>query len=153
MYWGYIGIMENKMETTVVYWGYIGIMEKKMETTTMRLGVLNIAFLCDYHHGEFVFATSAGEGIWKYSHMFAEGSHGVWVWQIPTRGPSCREGPEAEALPPGPRAREASTNRHSGTLRIEPVVDSSRGLISHYEHAIARLWLVTLLVSPLTSQF
>ena len=30
--WGYIGIMENKMETTVVYWGYIGIMEKKMET-------------------------------------------------------------------------------------------------------------------------
>ena len=25
---GYIGIMENKMETTIVYWGYIGIMEK-----------------------------------------------------------------------------------------------------------------------------
>ena len=39
-YWGYIrvilgyfGIMEKKMETTMVYWGYIGIMEKKMETT------------------------------------------------------------------------------------------------------------------------
>ena len=31
--WGYIGIMEKKMETTIVYWGYIGIMEKKMETT------------------------------------------------------------------------------------------------------------------------
>ena len=39
---GYIGIMEKKMETTVVYWkikwkllfhrGYIGIMEKKMES-------------------------------------------------------------------------------------------------------------------------
>ena len=29
---GYIGIIENKMETTMVYWGYIGIMEKKMET-------------------------------------------------------------------------------------------------------------------------
>ena len=27
---GYIGIMENKMETTMVYWGYIGIMEEKM---------------------------------------------------------------------------------------------------------------------------
>ena len=22
--WGHIGIMENKMETTVVYWGYTG---------------------------------------------------------------------------------------------------------------------------------
>ena len=22
-YWGYIGIMENEMETTIVYWGYI----------------------------------------------------------------------------------------------------------------------------------
>ena len=29
----YIGMMEKKMEVTVVYWGYIGIMEKKMETT------------------------------------------------------------------------------------------------------------------------
>ena len=27
------GIMEKKMETTIVYWGYIGIMEKNMETT------------------------------------------------------------------------------------------------------------------------
>ena len=32
-YWGYIGIMENKMETTIVYWGYIGIVENQMETT------------------------------------------------------------------------------------------------------------------------
>ena len=35
VYWGYIGIMEKKMETTILYlaifWGYIGIMEKKME--------------------------------------------------------------------------------------------------------------------------
>ena len=30
-YRGYIGIMENKMETTIVYWGYIGTMEKKMK--------------------------------------------------------------------------------------------------------------------------
>ena len=27
---GYIGIMEKKMDTTVVGWGYIGIMEKQM---------------------------------------------------------------------------------------------------------------------------
>ena len=27
------GIMENKMETTIVYPDYIGIMENKMETT------------------------------------------------------------------------------------------------------------------------
>ena len=30
-YWGYIGIMENKMQTTIVCSGYIGIMEKKTE--------------------------------------------------------------------------------------------------------------------------
>ena len=29
------GIMEKKMETTIVYWGYVGIMENKMETTMM----------------------------------------------------------------------------------------------------------------------
>ena len=28
-----MGIVEKKMETTIVYKGYIGIMEKKMETT------------------------------------------------------------------------------------------------------------------------
>ena len=28
-YWGYIGIVENKMETTIVCWGYMGIMEKE----------------------------------------------------------------------------------------------------------------------------
>ena len=33
IYWGYNGIMEEKMETTIIYWGYNGIMEKKMETT------------------------------------------------------------------------------------------------------------------------
>ena len=36
VYWGYIGIMENKMETTIVYRGYRGIMEKKVETTTLN---------------------------------------------------------------------------------------------------------------------
>ena len=35
--WGYIGIMENKLETTIVYWGYIGIMENKMETSILGL--------------------------------------------------------------------------------------------------------------------
>ena len=25
LYWGYIGAMEKKMETTIVYWGKIGI--------------------------------------------------------------------------------------------------------------------------------
>ena len=34
---GYIGIMEKKMETTVVYWGNIGIMENKMEATILGL--------------------------------------------------------------------------------------------------------------------
>ena len=24
LHWGYIGIMENEMESTVVYWGYMG---------------------------------------------------------------------------------------------------------------------------------
>ena len=33
IYWGYIGIMEKEMESTVVYWGYNRIMEKKMEST------------------------------------------------------------------------------------------------------------------------
>ena len=33
LYWGCIGIMEQKMETTIVNWGYIGIMGKNMETT------------------------------------------------------------------------------------------------------------------------
>ena len=34
--------MENTMETTIVYWDYIGIMENKMETTLIGyiLGVL-----------------------------------------------------------------------------------------------------------------
>ena len=33
--WGYIGVMEKKMETTIVYWGCIGIMENQMETTVL----------------------------------------------------------------------------------------------------------------------
>ena len=36
IYWGYNGIMEEKMETTIIYWGYNGIMEKKMETTKLQ---------------------------------------------------------------------------------------------------------------------
>ena len=29
--------METKIETTIVYWGYIGIMENKMEAAILRL--------------------------------------------------------------------------------------------------------------------
>ena len=32
--WGYMGIMENKMETTIVSWDYMGIMDNKMEATS-----------------------------------------------------------------------------------------------------------------------
>ena len=32
VYLGYIGIMEKKMETSMVCWGYIGMMEKKIKT-------------------------------------------------------------------------------------------------------------------------
>ena len=42
VYWGYIGIMENKMETTIIHWGYIGIMENKMETTIVCWGYTGI---------------------------------------------------------------------------------------------------------------
>ena len=52
LYWGYIGIMEKKMETTGIIginvgvklglcWDYIGITEKKMETTIIGyIGVI-----------------------------------------------------------------------------------------------------------------
>ena len=30
VYWGYIGIMEKKMESIIVFWGNVGIMEKKI---------------------------------------------------------------------------------------------------------------------------
>ena len=40
LYWGYIGIMENEMEATLlkwgIYWGYIGIMENEMEATILK---------------------------------------------------------------------------------------------------------------------
>ena len=42
LYWGYIGIMEKNMETTIVYRGYIGIMDKKMETTIVYRGYVGI---------------------------------------------------------------------------------------------------------------
>ena len=32
-----MGIMEKKIETTIVYWGNLGIMEEKMEATIMGL--------------------------------------------------------------------------------------------------------------------
>ena len=30
-------MMENQIETTIEYWGYVGIMEKKMETTNSNI--------------------------------------------------------------------------------------------------------------------
>ena len=39
---GYIGIMQKKMETTIVCRGYIGIMEKKMETSIVCRGYLGV---------------------------------------------------------------------------------------------------------------
>ena len=41
-YWAYVGILEKKVETTVVYWGYEGIVGKKMETTVVVVLVSNI---------------------------------------------------------------------------------------------------------------
>ena len=48
-YSGYTGIMEKKMETTLVYRGYIGIVEKKMETTIV-LSVCNTLATCLVSH-------------------------------------------------------------------------------------------------------
>ena len=47
VYWGSSGIMEKKMETTILYWGNIGmvcwgsigILEKKMETIIVYQGI------------------------------------------------------------------------------------------------------------------
>ena len=36
VYLGYIGIMEKKMETTMVCWGYIGMMDKKIYKTKLH---------------------------------------------------------------------------------------------------------------------
>ena len=42
VYWGYVGIVEKKMETLIVHWGCIRIMEKKMETTIMVVTIIVI---------------------------------------------------------------------------------------------------------------
>ena len=48
LYWGYIGIMDKKMETTILgyilglYRGYIGILDKKMEATIVCWGNIGI---------------------------------------------------------------------------------------------------------------
>ena len=39
---GYIGIMEKKMEATIIYRGFIGIMENKMETLGPFKGVYKV---------------------------------------------------------------------------------------------------------------
>ena len=40
VYWGFVGIMEERMETTIVYWGFVGIMENQMETTIVYWGYM-----------------------------------------------------------------------------------------------------------------
>ena len=42
VHWGNIGIMDKKMETTIVHWGNIGIMDKTMETTIVHWGNIGI---------------------------------------------------------------------------------------------------------------
>ena len=37
-----MGLMENKMETTIVFGRYIGIMDNEMETTISESRVLNL---------------------------------------------------------------------------------------------------------------
>ena len=53
-YWGYMGIMKKKMETTIMgyigyilglLWGIIGITEKKMETTIVYWGNIGVQIL------------------------------------------------------------------------------------------------------------
>ena len=39
-YWGYLGIMENKMEATIVHRGYIEMMEKKTSTIKVYRGCI-----------------------------------------------------------------------------------------------------------------
>ena len=45
VYWGYIEIMEKKIETTIVCWCYIGIMEIKMETIVEKPNRLIVKLL------------------------------------------------------------------------------------------------------------
>ena len=45
-----MGIMEKKMETTIVYWGYIRIMGKKMEITIVYGGFGHGVALQPSHH-------------------------------------------------------------------------------------------------------
>ena len=53
VYWGSIGIIENKMEATIGYWGYIGIMEKKMETTIMvYIGIIGYILALFWDNGK-----------------------------------------------------------------------------------------------------
>ena len=43
LYWGYIRIVENKMETTIIYWGFIGIIVgKTMEIIVLGFRVLGV---------------------------------------------------------------------------------------------------------------
>ena len=41
---GNIGIMENKMETTIVYWEYLGIMEKENGNYYLGLQMHHLGF-------------------------------------------------------------------------------------------------------------
>ena len=48
--------MENKMETTTVYWSYNGVVERKMETTIVSRGMIDV----------LVFGTSSQERHWAW---------------------------------------------------------------------------------------
>ena len=53
VYWGYTGIMENEMGTALVDWGYAGMMEKTMGTTVVYWGYVGIMeqieLQCTFH--------------------------------------------------------------------------------------------------------
>ena len=55
------------METTIVYWGYIGIMEKKMETTSLVSGFRGFSFGVEgpgtYAQDIFIKSTSGLSGL------------------------------------------------------------------------------------------
>ena len=42
VHWGYMGIMEQNMEATIVHWGYMGTMEENMEATIVYWGYMGI---------------------------------------------------------------------------------------------------------------
>ena len=98
VYWGYIGIMEKKMETTVtiVYWGYMGIMEKKMETTIVYWGYIGILEKKMETTIMGYIGVRGSLGGLKGSYFQAERGVG--------KGPFCKGSPEAGPKPGTPKS-------------------------------------------------